>query len=182
MNIFTSKWRHLEILTSLFYGKVNYASEPSLREIVVKFSPGKWSQFPSSQTQIDLFAFVTLMNDCKQIKISQIENMIILACVAGGMREPPYFLAGEARKEFGEAASEITGLKHTYLFYGNVNCTSKAKTSDSVRFSSAKWCVDPTTLYPFTFILKLLVNICCLCFLGTLFPAIVSAFPKEITW
>ena len=42
-----------------------------------------------------------------------------------------------------KANKDIANRKHTYLFYGNVNCTSKAKAYDSVQFSSAKWVVDP---------------------------------------
>ena len=41
----SSKEKHLEILTYLFYVKVNCASKPSVRKIVVKYSRGKWSQF-----------------------------------------------------------------------------------------------------------------------------------------
>ena len=48
-----------------------------------------------------------------------------------------------------KANKGIAKRKHTYLFYGNVNCTSKAKASESVRFSSPKWGVAPTTFYHF---------------------------------
>ena len=47
-----------------------------------------------------------------------------------------------------KANKDIGKRKHTYLFYGNVNCTSKAKASDNVRFSSPKWGVDPITFHP----------------------------------
>ena len=42
-----------------------------------------------------------------------------------------------------KANNDIANRKRTYLFYGNVNCTSEANGSDSVRFSSAKSGVDP---------------------------------------
>ena len=45
-----------------------------------------------------------------------------------------------------KANKDIAKRKHTYLFYGNVNCTSKAK---ACWFPSPKWGVDPTTFYPF---------------------------------
>ena len=53
--------RHLEILTYLFYGKVNCTSKPSVRKISIL---KRWI-YKRSQTQIDFFPFVTLMNDYK---------------------------------------------------------------------------------------------------------------------
>ena len=76
INISTSKWRHLanknilELLTYLFYGKVNWASKPSaynrckiLTWKVISILK-RWI-YKSSQTHIDLFPFVTLMSDYK---------------------------------------------------------------------------------------------------------------------
>ena len=60
----SSKKKHLEMLTSLFYGKVNCASKPSVRKIVVKFSlESDLNSQALDKHKFDLFPFVTLMND-----------------------------------------------------------------------------------------------------------------------
>ena len=92
--------------------KSDCASKPSVREIVVKFSRGKWFQFTTGGS------------------IKAAKHKLI------SFRSWPWWMITKPNKH-------ITNRKHTYLFYGKVNCTCNAEVSDSVRFSNAKWGVDP---------------------------------------